>query len=42
MPLGVLFGVGDALSALAFLEPDLGVMFELINVLTGVATSSSK
>ena len=38
--LEVPLGVGDALSALAFLDPDLGVMFELRNDLTGVATFS--
>ena len=30
----------DALSTLAFLDPDRGVMFELRKALTGVATSS--
>lgn len=40
VPFGVSFGVVDALSTLAFLEPDLGVMLELRNALTGVETSS--
>jgi len=40
VPLGVLFGVDDALSTLAFRRPDLGVMFELKNDFTGVADSS--
>lgn len=34
------FGVDDALSTLAFLDPDRGVIFELKKALTGVATSS--
>lgn len=37
---GVPFGVDDALSTLAFLEPERGVMLELKKALTGVATSS--
>lgn len=41
VPLGVPFGVGDVVSALAFLDPDLGVMFELKKGLAGVATQSS-
>ena len=40
VPSGVPVGVDDALSALAFLEPDLGVIFELRNALTGVSISS--
>ena len=40
VPFGVAFGVVDALSTLALLEPDLGVMLELRNALTGVETSS--
>lgn len=39
VPLGVRLGVDDALSFLAFLELDLGVMLEFRNVLTGVALS---
>lgn len=39
---GVPFGVDDALSTLAFLDPDRGVMLELRKALTGVATSSGK
>lgn len=39
VPFGVRFGVEDALSTLALLDPDLGVMFELRNALTGVAMS---
>ena len=43
--LGVAFkaplGVDDALSTLAFLDPDRGVMLELKKALTGVATSSA-
>ena len=42
VPFGVPFGVDDALSTLAFLEPERGVMLELKKVLTGVATSSGK
>lgn len=42
VPFGVPFGVDDALSTLAFLEPDRGVMLELKKVLTGVATSSGE
>lgn len=42
VPLEVLFGVDDALSTLAFLEPDRGVMLELKKALTGVATSSGE
>lgn len=37
---GVAVGVVDALSTLAFLDPDLGVMFELKKVLTGVEIPS--
>lgn len=37
---GVLLGVEEALSTLAFLDPDRGVIFEFSNVFTGVATSS--
>lgn len=37
---GVPFGVDDALSTLAFLDPDRGVILELRKALTGVATSS--
>ena len=37
---GVSFGVEVALSSLAFLEPDLGVIFELRKALIGVAMSS--
>ena len=40
VPFGVPFGVDDALSTLAFLDPDLGVTFELKKALTGVAMSS--
>ena len=40
VPFGVPFGVDDALSTLAFLEPDLGVIFEFMNALTGVEMSS--
>lgn len=42
VPFGVPFGVDDALSTLAFLDPDRGVMLELKKALTGVATSSGK
>ena len=42
VPLGVPLGVDDALSTLAFLDPDLGVILELKKALTGVATSSGK
>lgn len=38
---GVPFGVDDALSTLAFLDPERGVMLELKKALTGVATSSA-
>lgn len=37
---GLLLGVDEALSTLAFLEPDRGVTLELKNVLPGVTTSS--
>lgn len=37
VPLGVPFGVDDALSTLAFREPDRGVMLELKKALTGVS-----
>ena len=43
VPFRVPFGLGDAgeiLSSLAFLEPDLGVIFEFKKDLTGVAASS--
>ena len=40
VPSGVPVGVEDALSTLAFLDPDLGVIFELRNALTGVSMSS--
>ena len=40
VPSGVPVGVVDALSTLAFLELDLGVIFELRNALTGVSRSS--
>ena len=40
--LGVPFGVDDALSTLAFLGPERGVMLELKKALTGVATSSGE
>lgn len=36
------FGVDDALSTLAFLDDDRGVMLELKKALTGVATSSGE
>jgi len=42
-PSGTTFDIGDAgdvLSNLDLLEPDLGVMFELKNALTGVDTAS--
>lgn len=39
VPFGVRFGVEDALSTLALLDPDLGVTFALKNALTGVAMS---
>jgi hypothetical protein len=42
VPPGVPLGVLDALSTLAFLEEDLGVIFELRKVLTGVDKSSFK
>ena len=38
---GVPFGTGEAVSALAFLDPDLGVILELRNGLTGVGLLSS-
>lgn len=37
VPPGVPFGVDDALSALAFLELDRGVILELKKALTGVS-----
>ena len=40
VPLGVLLGVEDALSTLAFRKPDLGVTFELKTDFAGVADSS--
>lgn len=40
VPFGVAIGVVEALSTLAFLDPVLGVMFELKNVFTGVEISS--
>ena len=40
VPFGVEVGVDAVLSNLAFLEPDLGVMFEFMNALTGVEMSS--
>lgn len=40
VPSGVPVGVEDALSTLAFLELDLGVIFELRNAFTGVSISS--
>ena len=40
VPFGAPLGVDDALSTLAFLEPDRGVMLELRKALTGVAASS--
>ena len=40
VPFEAPFGVDDALSTLAFLDPDRGVMLELRKALTGVATSS--
>ena len=40
VPFGAPLGVDDALSTLAFLEPDRGVTLELRKALTGVATSS--
>jgi len=39
---GVAVGVVDALSTRAFLDPDLGVIFELKKVFTGVEISSLK
>ena len=42
VPSEVPFGVDDALSTLAFLEPDRGVILELKKALTGVATSSGE
>ena len=41
VPFKAPFGVDDALSTLAFLDPDRGVMLELKKALTGVATSSA-
>jgi hypothetical protein len=41
VPVGVPTGVDDALSTLAFLEPDLGVTLELRNVEKGVEISLS-
>ena len=41
VPFDISFGVDEALSSLAFLEPERGVILELKSVLTGVATSSS-
>lgn len=41
VPFSVPFGVGDVVSALAFLDPDLGVMLELRKGLIGVAPPSS-
>lgn len=40
VPFGVPLGADDALSTLAFLDPDRGVMLELKKALTGVATCS--
>ena len=40
VPFDISFGVDNALSILAFLEPERGVILELRKVLTGVATSS--
>ena len=40
VPLDISFGVDDALSILAFREPERGVILEDKKVLTGVATSS--
>ena len=40
VPSGVPVGVDEALSTLAFLDPDLGVIFVLRNALTGVSISS--
>ncbi len=40
VPSGVPVGVDEELSTLAFLEPDLGVIFELRNALTGVSIPS--
>ena len=40
VPFGDSFGVDDALSTLAFLEPDRGVTFELKKAFTGVTVSS--
>ncbi len=40
VPSGVPVGVDEELSTLALLEPDLGVIFELRNALTGVSISS--
>ena len=40
VPFGVAVGVVDALSTLAFLDPDLGVIFELRKALTGVEIPS--
>lgn len=41
VPVGVPFGAGEAVSALAFLDPDLGVIFELKYGLTGVGPAPS-
>lgn len=41
VPLGAPLDVGEAVSALAFLDPDLGVIFELKKGLTGVGPPSS-
>ena len=40
VPFDMSFGVDDALSILAFLDPERGVILELKKALTGVATSS--
>ena len=42
VPFGVAVGVVDALSTLALLDPDLGVIFELKKVFTGVEIPSLK
>lgn len=39
---GVLLGVDEALSTLAFLEPERGVMFEFKRVLTGTSCLLSR
>ena len=41
VPVGVPFDAGEAVSALAFLGPDLGVIFELRNGLAGVGPAAS-